>query len=43
MKRCPDCARFMVQKPLFTSLYWECQYCEEKPKTQVPDDTTKEI
>lgn len=32
---CPKCGRFMTHKALFTSMYWECDPCEN-PKPMDP-------
>lgn len=29
---CPGCCRMMVEKPLFTSVYWGCDYCDGMDK-----------
>lgn len=38
MQRCPVCLSAMIEKPLFTSFYWECPSCDGVPKQPDPCD-----
>lgn len=34
MNKCPECSNEMVERQLFTSLYYECEFCAERIKFQ---------
>lgn len=38
IQRCQKCSSVMVEKPLFTTTYFECPWCDQKPVTIETDN-----